>query len=64
MLQRIVPKSTTQAQALPLPFDGEEAFAPVNEAQGSRSALYALAVAVRIGLVAAILLRVWAVWYW
>lgn len=64
MLQRTAPKATNIAQAIALPFDGEESFAGVSVGQTPRSSLYTLAVAVRVGFVVAILLKALAIWQW
>lgn len=64
MIQRIAPKSTTTAQVITLPFDGEESFSGTTAGQTVPSSLYALTVAVRIGLVAAILLKALSIWQW
>lgn len=64
MLQRTVPHSTDIAQAIALPFDGEESFAGASVGRTPRSSLYTLAVAVRVGFVIAILLKALAIGQW
>lgn len=64
MLQRIAPKFTTGAQAIAVPFDDEETTSPVNPTTNNPTSLYTLAVLVRVGLVAVILVRALALWQW
>lgn len=64
MLQPVAPKYMTQAQAIALPFDDEESFTQVDAPRSSLSSLYALAIAVRVGFLAAILLKIFAIWRW
>lgn len=64
MLQRIAPRLTSGAQALALPFDDEVPSAKDQQTAASPTSLYTLAVLVRIGLVAAILVRALALWQW
>lgn len=64
MLHRIAPKFTTGAQAIAVPFDDEEATAQINPAPNNPTSLYTLAVLVRVGLVAVILVRALTLWQW
>lgn len=64
MMQRMTPKSTLAARSVAFPLDGEESFSDLTTASTNRSSLYAVAVALRIGLLAAILLKAFAIWQW
>lgn len=64
MLQRITPKGTSQAQAIAIPMDGEEGAVNAHAATLTSTSLYTVALVVRIGLVAAILLRALTLWQW
>ena len=64
MLQRIALKSTAQPQAIILPFDSEESATATNQANTTPVSLYTLAVVLRVGLLAAILLRALTFWQW
>lgn len=64
MLQRIALKSTAQPQAIALSFDSEEAATATNQANTPPVSLYTLAVVLRVGLIAAILLRALTFWQW
>jgi hypothetical protein len=63
MLQRTLSRST-HSQTLALPMDSDESFTPANGTHAYPSSLYALAVALRIGFVAAIFLKVLTSWQW
>ncbi|MBX3011661.1 MAG: hypothetical protein KF832_09130 [Caldilineaceae bacterium] len=64
MLNRMTPKSLVTARAIALPLDGEEALEGMNAAPANRLSLYTVAVVLRLGLVAAILLKAFAIWQW
>lgn len=64
MLQRIALKSTAQPQAIGLAFDSEESVTAINQANTTPVSLYTLAVVLRVGLVALILLRALTFWQW
>lgn len=64
MLQHIALKSTGQPQAIALPFDSEELATATNQANTTPVSLYTLAVLLRVGLVAVILLRALTFWQW
>lgn len=64
MLQRIALKSTAQPQAIGLAFDSEESVTATNQANTTPVSLYTLAVVLRVGLVALILLRALTFWQW
>ena len=64
MLQRIALKSTAQPQAMGLAFDSEESVTATNQANTTPVSLYTLAVVLRVGLVALILLRALTFWQW
>ena len=64
MLQRIALKSTAQPQAIALPFDSEESTTVINQANATPVSLYTLAVVLRVGLIAVILLRALTFWQW
>lgn len=64
MLQRIALKSIAQPQSIGVPFDSEEAAAANNQANTTPVSLYTLAVVLRVGLIAAILLRALTFWQW
>ena len=63
MLRRLAPQSSLVRTAA-LSMDGEEMFAPVDTTQSNRRPLYALTIALRIGFVAALLLKAFAIWQW
>ena len=63
MLRRLTPQSTP-ARVTALSLDGEEMFASVDTTQSNRRPLYAVAIALRIGFVAALLLKAFAIWQW
>lgn len=64
MLQRIAPKLTTGAQAFAVPFDEEASAAKDNQTVTNPTSLYTLALLVRVGLVAVILVRALTLWQW
>jgi hypothetical protein len=68
MLHHMTPKSTLAAHAVILPRDGEESFRDMNTgmttAPANSYSLYALTIALRVGLLAAILLKAFAIWQW
>jgi hypothetical protein len=64
MLQRTLSRTTTHSRALALPMDNDESFGPAPSPQAHPFSLYALAVALRIGFVAAILVKALAIWQW
>lgn len=64
MLQRIAPKFTTGTQALAVPFADEETTSQGNQTTNNQTSLYTLALLVRVGLVAAIIVRALALWQW
>lgn len=63
MLRRSTPQSTP-ARTIALFMDGEEMFTQMDEIQSNRRPLYALAIVLRIGFVAALLLKAFAIWQW
>jgi len=63
MLRRIAPQSIP-TRTIGLFMDGEEMFTEIDATQSNRRPLYALAIAVRIGFVAALLLKAFAIWQW
>ena len=64
MLQRIALKSTAQPQAIGVSFDSEESATATNQANTTPVSLYTVALVLRVGLVAAILLRTLTFWQW
>lgn len=64
MLQRIALKSTAQPQAMAFPFDSEESASATNQANTPPVSLYTLALILRVGLIAVILLRALPFWPW
>ena len=64
MLQRIALKSTAQPQAIALPFDSKESATATNQANTTPDSLYTLALVLRVGLIAVILLRALTFWQW
>lgn len=64
MLQRIAPNLTIGAQAIAVPFDDEESLTNGNPPPTSPTSLYTVALLVRVGLVAAILVRALTLWQW
>lgn len=64
MLQRIALKSTAQPQAIGLAFDSEESVTATNQANTTPVSLYTLALVLRVGLIAVILLRALTFWQW
>lgn len=62
MLHHIAPKFSPQTQAIAISIDSEEVAPEGKQATATPASLYTVAVVVRIGLVAAILLRALALW--
>lgn len=63
MLRRSVPQSTPN-RSIALFMDGEEMFTQMDDTQSNRRPLYVLAIVLRIGFVAALLLKAFAIWQW
>jgi hypothetical protein len=63
MLRPITPQSVS-TRAATLFMDGEEMFTSMDEAQSNRRPFYVLAITLRIGFVAALLLKAFAIWQW
>lgn len=62
MLQRIALKSSSQHQAFAAPFESEEPTPAENQTNRTSASLYTLTVLLRVGVVAAILLRALTFW--